>query len=54
MHRGKVDPGVSELPRGNELSRDHLNRPLEREDNIFCEMNLHCIVTAHLALFFWE
>ena len=26
MHRGKVDPGVSELPRGNELSRDHLNR----------------------------
>ena len=29
MHRGKVDPGVSELPRGNELSRDHVNRPLE-------------------------
>ena len=28
VHRGKVDPGVSELPRGNELSRDHLNRPL--------------------------
>ena len=27
MHRGKVDPGVSELPRGNELSRDHANRP---------------------------
>ena len=27
MHRGKVDPGVSELPRGNELSRDHVNRP---------------------------
>ena len=26
MHRGKVDP-VSELPRGNELSRDHVNRP---------------------------
>ena len=26
MHRGKVDPGVSELPRGNELSRDHVNR----------------------------
>ena len=24
MHRGKVDPGVSELPRGNELSRDHV------------------------------
>ena len=23
MHRGNVDPGVSELPRGNELSRDH-------------------------------
>ena len=29
MHRGKVDPGVSELPRGNELSRDHVNRSLE-------------------------
>ena len=28
VHRGKVDPGVSELPRGNELSRDHVNRPL--------------------------
>ena len=26
-HRGKVDPRVSELPRGNELSRDHVNRP---------------------------
>ena len=26
MHRGKVDPEVSELPRGNELSRDHLNK----------------------------
>ena len=29
MHRGKVDPGVSELPRGSELSRDHVNRPLD-------------------------
>ena len=28
VHRGKVDPGVNELPRGNELSRDHVNRPL--------------------------
>ena len=27
MHRGKVDPGVSEFPRGNELSWDHVNRP---------------------------
>ena len=27
VHRGKVDPGVSELPRGIELSRDHVNRP---------------------------
>ena len=27
MHRGKVDPGVSELPRGNELSQDHVNIP---------------------------
>ena len=28
VQRGKVDPGVSELPRGNELSGDHVNRPL--------------------------
>ena len=28
VHRGKVDPGVSELPQGNELSRVHVNRPL--------------------------
>ena len=28
MHRGKDDPGVSELPQGSELSRDHVNRPL--------------------------
>ena len=27
MHRGKVGPRVSELPRDNELSRDHVNRP---------------------------
>ena len=27
VHRGKVNPGVIELPRGNELSRDHVNRP---------------------------
>ena len=27
VHRGKVDPGVSELPRDNELSRDHVNKP---------------------------
>ena len=27
VHRGKADPGVSELPQGNELSRDHMNRP---------------------------
>ena len=26
MHRGKVDPGVSELLRGNELSRDHVKK----------------------------
>ena len=27
VHRGKVDLEVSELPRGNELSREHVNRP---------------------------
>ena len=26
VHGGKVDPRVSELPRGNELSRDDVNR----------------------------
>ena len=35
MHRGKVDPEVSELPRDNELSRDHVNRPLEHKEGIF-------------------
>ena len=29
IHRGKIDSGVSELTRGNELSRDDVNRPLE-------------------------
>ena len=33
MHRGKVDPEASELPWGNELSRDHVNRPLVLESN---------------------
>ena len=28
VHRSKVDPGVSELPHSNELSRDHVNRPI--------------------------
>ena len=28
VHRVKVDPGVSKLPQGNELSRYHVNRPL--------------------------
>ena len=27
VHQGKVDPGVSELPWGNELSQDHVNGP---------------------------
>ena len=27
VHRGKVYSGVIELPQGNELSRDHVNRP---------------------------
>ena len=33
VHRGKVDNGVSELPQGNELSRDHVNRPLDCLEN---------------------
>ena len=39
VHRGKVDPGVSELPRGNELSRDHVNRPLV---DTTAPLNAHC------------
>ena len=27
VYRGKVDHGVSELTRGNDLSRDHVNSP---------------------------
>ena len=39
MHRGKVDPGVSELPRGNELSRDHVNRPSDVEQEAINELD---------------
>ena len=43
VHRGKVDPWVSELPRGNELSRDQVNRPLETKladlTSLFCLQN---------------
>ena len=47
MHRGKVDPGVSELPRGNELSRDHVNRPY---DAPFCEQQ-YTHGTFYITLF---
>ena len=35
MHRGKVDFGVSELPQGNELFRDYVNRPLINQAIIY-------------------
>ena len=35
MRRGKVDPGVSKLPQGNELSRDHVNRPLDTGASVY-------------------
>ena len=38
VHRGKVYPGVIELPRGNELSRDHVNRPLVYSQ-LYCEFS---------------
>ena len=42
MHRGKVDAGVSEFPRDKELSRDHVNRPLEI--STACNaVNSHCL-----------
>ena len=40
MQRGKVDPGVSELPRGNELSRDHVNRPIDGYDDSECNSRM--------------
>ena len=43
MHRGKVDPGVSELPRGDELSRDHVNRPLVQNYRRKCDQMSHHI-----------
>ena len=45
VHRGKVDPGVSELPRGNELSRDHVNRPLvfRESSDIFEKSSYHVL-----------
>ena len=49
VHRGKVDPGVSELPRGNELSRDHVNRPLDSELVYFCDL-LSLILTHSFHL----
>ena len=39
MHPGEVDPGVSELPWGKELSRDHVNRPI---DTLARGVNLNC------------
>ena len=33
---GKVDPGVSELLGGNELSRDHVNRSSEKKSVQTC------------------
>ena len=45
MHRGKVDPGVSELPWGNELSRDHVNRPLMAIFQVFNQISEEkCII----------
>ena len=42
MHRGKVDPGVSELPRGNELSRVHVNRPLVKFKDYHIKEKIIC------------
>ena len=54
MHRGKVDPGVNELPRGNELSRDHVNRPLENTRvwsvHIYCRVTYDAIRIFKLCL----
>ena len=46
MHRGKVDPGVSELPWGNELSRDHVSRPLDLLHKRYGQKQI--IVNSHI------
>ena len=55
VHRGKVDPGVSELPRGNKLSRDHVNRPLSNEKGITkcVKPSIGIISFTQLATIFW-
>ena len=52
MHRGKVDPGVSELPRGNELSRDHVNRPSQNTPEIKFECQEDEQLSNILELYF--
>ena len=50
MHRGKVNTGVSELLRGNELSRDHVNRPLEMDNGGSRVKNLSLNFESHTHL----
>ena len=39
LYRDKIDPEISELPRGNELSWDHVNRPLVCVQSVIQLMN---------------
>ena len=47
MHRGKVDPGVNELPQGNEFSRDHVNRPLVHKSMLAHNITLNLTIDAN-------
>ena len=50
MHRGKVDPGVSELPQCNELSRNHVNRPQLTGPRVnFASVHGLTPVTVHMS-----
>ena len=50
VHRGKVDPGVSELPWGNELSREHVNSPLKSGFHIVVAIAKHVCDDANRIL----
>ena len=50
MHQGKVDPGVSKLPQGNELSRDHVNRPLWTLQRMSMVIGNFCLTESPLTL----
>ena len=47
--QAKVSPGVSELPRGNELCRDYVNRPKVSVDYGVFKKNVNKLDIAYLG-----